>query len=151
MSNVEDEQENHSDEPEEFSGLDALRAKVRESTQQLKAEQEAKTLAIEPENIKEESLDLTLSDESLEVATLDDEDGINDVGDTLISEEPISNVIPEQSPLPSESELDTMLEEIRELEREDLENGTQFEPQSNKDELKAILSSIPSFSQMNKK
>lgn len=49
---------------------------------------------------------------------------------------------------------ENMLSEIRALEQEDTLSDKQeglVQPESSQDELKAILSSIPSFSQTNKK
>lgn len=61
-----------------------------------------------------------------------------------------------EEPLPSDSELDAMFEEIRQLDQvTESEQQIAQPPYSDKpvekDELKSILSSIPSFSQMNKK
>ena len=66
----------------------------------------------------------------------------------------IDDFVPSE-PLPSEQQLDSMLSEIRELEQdENLLNDDVDElilPKSTKDELQAILSSIPAFSDRNKK
>ena len=131
-------QQPETNEVEPVSELDSLRSKVRERTQQLKAEQEAKKRELEQESIVD---DLPVLDSSeQENSTVDDVD----VVEAEMSIEP----------LPSENELDNMLSEIRELEQEDTLAGKPeelVEPQSSEAELKAILSSIPSFSQMNKK
>ncbi len=57
-------------------------------------------------------------------------------------------------PLPSEAELDEMMSEIRVLEQNEAMKEIEEDaskPASNQDELKAILSNIPSFTEMNKK
>lgn len=59
-----------------------------------------------------------------------------------------------EEPLPSEADLESMFEEIRQLDQSEPASGEDSRRQSKpleKDELKSILSSIPSFSQMNKK
>ncbi len=59
-----------------------------------------------------------------------------------------------EEPLPSEDDLESMFEEIRQLDQQEPETPQIDEevagPEEG-DELKSILSSIPSFSQMNKK
>jgi hypothetical protein len=58
-----------------------------------------------------------------------------------------------ETPLPSEDEIESMLTEIRQLEQEEIQTATDFsddKPNKEKDPLKQVLSSIPSFSEMNK-
>ncbi len=58
-----------------------------------------------------------------------------------------------ETPLPSEDEIETMLAEIRQLEQEEIQTATDFsdeKPNKEKDPLKQVLSSIPSFSEINK-
>ena len=58
-----------------------------------------------------------------------------------------------ETPLPSEDEIETMLAEIRQLEQEEIQTASDFsdeKPNKEKDPLKQVLSSIPSFSKMNK-
>jgi hypothetical protein len=61
----------------------------------------------------------------------------------------------EDTPLPTEDEVNEMLSEIRSLETDDSLLEEQMDepvmPKATKDELQAILSSIPSFSSMSKK
>ncbi|MEC9315113.1 MAG: hypothetical protein VYB22_09525, partial [Pseudomonadota bacterium] len=59
-----------------------------------------------------------------------------------------------EEPLPSEEDLESMFEEIKQLDQSEPASGDDKRDQSKpveKDELKSILSSIPSVSQMNKK
>ncbi|MDF1588703.1 MAG: hypothetical protein P1P93_06040, partial [Gammaproteobacteria bacterium] len=60
-----------------------------------------------------------------------------------------------EEPLPSDEQVESMLSEIRSLEQDETLVNEQVEeldvPRSTKDELQAILSSIPSFSEINKK
>ena len=68
--------------------------------------------------------------------------------DLSIEGEPVATI---QAPLPTEGDLDDMLLEIRELQQ-DVTNGEDNDTTSaSQEELQAILSSIPSFSDMNKK
>ena len=57
-----------------------------------------------------------------------------------------------EEPLPSEEELESMFREIKQLDQDDDsgQNESVTGKPRNGDELKSILSSIPSFSQMNK-
>ena len=127
-------QSEHHNEQEFSSELDALRAKVRAKTDQLKAEA-GKTVETPDKGIvKSESVQ---SENTPKAA--------DDIVERVMDDEP----------LPTEDDLDNMLSEIKNIEQEELlakvPEAKPVSLSSSPDELQDILSSIPSFADMNKK
>jgi len=91
-----------------------------------------------------------LGEDALDKKLTNDTDDVeNLISNDTVDEDEV--IVTTQEPLPSEEDLDDMLSEIRELEQDDIEADLPEDNSASKEELQAILSSIPSFSDTKKK